>query len=158
MKLVVGLGNPGKKYLNNRHNVGHMVIDFLNSKKIASYKLSKTDCFMNVSGGFVRKQMEGNGVHPEELYVVHDDLDIPLGMFKIQFASGPKVHNGITSIEETLGTDQFWRVRVGVDARPLKHQGGRATGEEYVLSDFNAEELKALDDVFARVATRLKDV
>lgn len=160
MKLIVGLGNPGQNYMNNRHNAGHLFIDFLNDHLIApqaGIRLAKTDCFMNLSGRFVEKHLKRTSTLPNDLFIAHDDLDIPLGSFKIQFASGPKIHNGIHSVEDELGTDEFWRIRLGVDSRP---PGGPRTisGEDYVLSDFAADEREQLTAVFAQVAMRLKSI
>jgi PTH1 family peptidyl-tRNA hydrolase len=155
MKHIVGLGNPGTKYATNRHNAGHLFVDLLNNLNIAGVKAVKTDGFMNVSGVFAQKYVNAHGVKIDDLYVAHDDLDIPLGLFKIQLACGPKIHNGVSSVENELGTDEFWRIRIGVDARPA----GRPrtmSGEEYVLSDFTPEELIQLAEVFDRIATRLK--
>ena len=119
MILIVGLGNPGKKYINNRHNVGHIFIDYLANEltrsQINVLKIVKTDCFMNQSGVFVKKFIENRKLKIENLFVVHDDLDIPLGKFHIQFAVGPQLHNGLESIEDHLHTKDFWRVRIGID-------------------------------------------
>ncbi|MEK7182841.1 MAG: aminoacyl-tRNA hydrolase, partial [Patescibacteria group bacterium] len=119
MKLIVGLGNPGKQYENTRHNVGYMVIDKIKNQKlkIKNMMLVKTNVFMNNSGEAIKKLTTDYRLQTTDLYVVHDDLDIPLGQFKIQYGRGPKDHKGIQSIEETLGTNEFWRVRVGVDNR-----------------------------------------
>ncbi len=150
MKLIIGLGNPGSKYVNNRHNVGYMVVDALKgiSKGLT---LLKTDYFMNDSGSFVAKKLKTYSIKPEALYVVHDDLDIKLGAFKIQFGRGPKGHNGIIDIEEKLGTSDFWRVRVGVD--PTSRNASR--GEEIVLSDFTEEEKTILDSVIKQICNQL---
>ena len=129
MKLLIGLGNPGNKYVNNRHNAGYYFVDYLLNKLTsdptshsatlgASDLILKTDCFMNVSGEFVKKILKKHqNIKLEDVYIVHDDLDIPLGKFKIDHATGPKLHNGIKSIEETLKTKDFWRIRIGVDNR-----------------------------------------
>ncbi|MBI1863102.1 aminoacyl-tRNA hydrolase [Candidatus Microgenomates bacterium] len=157
MKYIVGLGNPGQKYMNNRHNAGHMFIDFLNNKNITSVKGMKTDCFMNVSGVFVKKQVNSQNISLTDLFIAHDDLDIPLGSFKIQLGRGPKIHNGIDSVEQELGSEAFWRIRIGIDTRTAAG-GARPSGEEYVLSDFTADELKTLAETFSQVAIRLKTV
>jgi len=153
MKLIVGLGNPGEKYSKNRHNVGHLVVDRLqtipHSKDLA---IKKTDTFMNESGKFVKDLTIRYSLLPNDLYVVHDDLDIRLGSYKIQFAVGPKVHNGITSIEESLGTKDFWRVRIGVDNR---EPSVRTPGEGYVLEDFTSQEWETLDKVIKDVCKKL---
>jgi PTH1 family peptidyl-tRNA hydrolase len=153
MKLIIGLGNPGSKHQNNRHNVGYMVVDALKGVS-KGLTLLKSDCFMNDSGSFVVKKLKAYSIKPEALYVVHDDLDIKLGAFKIQFGRGPKGHNGIIDIEEKLGTSDFWRVRVGVENR-MKDLGSKIKGDEYVLSDFTEEEKTILDSVIKQICNQL---
>ena len=94
---------------------------------------------MNNSGDFVLSQYTKYHIPYTSLYIIHDDLDIRLGEYKIQFGKGPKGHNGILDIEEKLGTSKFWRVRVGVDNRPQRI-GDSVQGEQYVLEDFTEEE------------------
>ena len=171
MKLIIGLGNPGEKYKNNRHNVGYMVVDRIvgrrkweeskNGKLLYSWlgknnektEIIKPLTYMNNSGQSVdcayKKHSE---LRLEDLYIIHDDLDIKLGDYKIQYGLGPKLHHGIKSIEEELGTSDFWRVRVGVDNRNVSN---RVSGEEYVLQDFTDEERKALDKVIYKICKRL---
>jgi len=163
MKLIIGLGNPGEKYKNNRHNVGHMIIDYIvdqvQSSKVkiqnynSKFKTYKTDCFMNESGKFVKKVIENYKLKIENLIVVHDDLDIPLGKFKIQKSTGPLLHNGIESVENALGRKDFWRIRVGVDNRL---QTGQMDGETYVLTDFRPQEKEIINQVFQIIFDRLK--
>jgi len=154
MKTLIGLGNPGEKYKNNRHNVGHMFVDFcikrLTSSRVNEFKYLKTDCFMNVSGKYIKKQVPRSML--QALYVAHDDLDIPFEKFKIQFGTGPKLHNGILSVEEELGTSEFWRIRIGVDNRGEN----KIDGETYSLQDFTAEELKQLQTVFENIYKQLQ--
>jgi PTH1 family peptidyl-tRNA hydrolase len=107
---------------------------------------------MNESGVFVKKLVDQYKLEPSNLYIAHDDLDIPLGAYKIQLGVGPKVHNGVNSVEEELGTKDFWRVRIGVDNRK---PDDRTSGEEYVLQDFTAEERKALDGVIQEICKKL---
>ena len=158
MILIVGLGNPGKKYLNNRHNVGHMFMNFLISKltdsQISGLKLAKTDDFMNLSGVFVKKLVRNSGSEPENLTIVHDDLDIPLGKFHIQFASGPQLHNGLESIEQHLNTKDFYRIRIGVDNRPTDR---KIPGEKYALQNFLIEEKQLLEsEIFPKIFIQLQ--
>lgn len=185
MKLLIGLGNPGEKYKQNRHNVGFMMLDYFveqvqNSKlktqnhslkfKTDKYShaeiaeihvnrekiiLAKPQTFMNESGKAVRKILTNNQFSiinkfsiSNDLYVVHDDLDIRLGEFKIQKGRGPKLHNGIESIENHLHTKDFWRVRIGVDNRNPEN---RIPGEAYVLQDFTGEELMILKTAFQEI-------
>lgn len=154
MILIIGLGNPGKSYKNNRHNVGHMVIDKLITQKpkISSLTALKTAVFMNDSGVFVKKVVDQYKLIASDLWVIHDDLDIPLGSYKIQKGKGPKLHNGINSIERILGAEDFWRVRVGVDNREPE---SRMSGEDYVLEDFTQEERKVLDRVIDEICRKL---
>lgn len=157
MKIIVGLGNPGIKYVNNRHNVGHVVIDRIKNEELRNkkFKASKSDRFMNDSGSFIRHLISlYPNISISDLYIIHDDLDIPLGSFKIQFGKGPKGHNGILDIEEKLGSNEFWRVRVGVDNR-LQVTGDRLQGEQYVLQNFSDDEKKILEPVIKKICFEL---
>jgi len=173
MFLIVGLGNPGKEYQNNRHNAGFMYIDHLiaqnkknndivvsenNKLQVISYKLKtytliKPQTFMNLSGEAIKKIVKSYKLQAKNLFVVHDDLDIRIGNYKIQKGVGPKVHNGIKSIEQSLNTKDFWRIRIGIDNRDSDFRG---TGEKYVLSDFTKEEFQLLDQTFQPIFNNLK--
>jgi PTH1 family peptidyl-tRNA hydrolase len=157
MKLIVGLGNPGDKYTKTRHNVGFIIADWLQSSVYSSDTweenkkfqaivckpsavgviLAKPQTFMNNSGIAVKKLATFYKLHTTDVWVVHDDLDIRLGDYKIQKGIGPKLHNGIESIENELRTKDFWRVRVGVDNR---EDVNRVPGDQYVLQEFTNEE------------------
>jgi len=165
--IIIGLGNSGKKYQNNRHNVGHMFIDYLiqnlKIKPITSrqkdqlrIKTFKTNCFMNESGKEIKKILKNLQVSSnklQDLFITHDDLDIPLGRFRFDFARGPKLHNGLKSIEENLKTKNFWRIRIGIDNR-LKT--GWIDGETYVLQDFLKEEREILEkEVFEKILKKI---
>lgn len=151
MKVIIGLGNPGSKYKNNRHNLGHLVVDQLKTQN-SKLKIFKSDRFMNDSGNFVLSLTKTYNLLPNDLFVIHDDLDIKLGEFKIQLGKGPKVHNGLNDIYEKLGTNDFWHVRVGVDNRDPEN---RAKGDEYVLQDFTVEEKVILDGVIKQICNQL---
>ncbi len=173
MKLIVGLGNPGEKYKNNRHNVGYMFVDYLVNELMSSRVkelqeknilhityymlhdliLAKPLTFMNLSGHAVKKLINNYQLTINNLIVLHDDLDIPIGKFKIQKGVGPKLHNGIESIEKALGRKDFWRVRLGVDNRTKNNW---IDGESYVLQDFLPEEKKIIWAVFPKIVNRLK--
>lgn len=171
MKLIVGLGNPEVKHLNNRHNVGFKVIDALNAafktqfkrKPASSQKflqstvwnycpfvvLAKPMKYMNDSGVAVKKLVDNYKVDPGDVYIIHDDLDIPLGEYKIQVGKGPKVHNGVNSVIQELGTNKFGRIRVGIENRP---SGAKAMkGAEYVLCDFTEEEKRIINWTIQRL-------
>lgn len=153
MKLIIGLGNPGGSYVNTRHNVGHIFVDYLQNKNLPKdLVVKKSDTFMNESGSFVKRLVDQYKLDLSDLYVIHDDLDIALGEYKIQFGRGPKDHNGLGSIDDELGTDQYWHVRIGVDNRPLDN---RPLGIEYVLQDFSDEEKETLDRVIKIACKKL---
>jgi peptidyl-tRNA hydrolase, PTH1 family len=189
MKLIVGLGNPGNKYKNNRHNTGFAVLDklqtetskseILNSKQVSNQKfeiqkrfkaemlkikdlvIAKPQTFMNSSGEAVAALATFYKIPAANIYVIHDDLDIKLGEYKIQKGSGPKVHNGLISIEEELSTKDFWRVRIGIENRHNEIAGNPVrsvkylTGTDYVLQDFTDDEKKVLDQVIGKVVKEL---
>lgn len=179
MKIFVGLGNPGKKYEHTRHNVGFLALDSLFKQanfhqapkfkalldKIQPHKeiclLLKPQTFMNDSGVSVQSLLNFYKIKPQDkvgqkifpnLYIIHDDLDIIFGQYKIQFGKGPKIHHGLLSIYQHLGTDQFWHVRIGVDNR----NGNRSMpGSNYVLSDFTKEELVKLSNLAIQIKEKL---
>ena len=157
MKLIIGLGNPGEKYKNTRHNAGFLVADALQKIKLPSGAIvRKSDVFMNDSGSFVKKLISKYPSIPvSSIYVVHDDLDIPLGSYKIQLGTGPKDHNGVNSVETELGTKDFWRVRVGIENR---EPDDRIQGEDYVLQDFTTDEKKTLDGVIGKICKEINNL
>lgn len=158
MMLIIGLGNPGKKYINNRHNVGYMFVDYLinqlTNSRINKLRIFKTDCFMNLSGIFVKKISMIYDLSSKDLIIVHDDLDIPLGKFHIRFGVGPQLHNGLESIEKHLKTKDFYRIRIGVDARSVEN---KVSGETYTLQNFLSQEKKLLEsEIFPKIFSQLK--
>lgn len=143
MRLIVGLGNPGESYKNTRHNAGYLFADTIQNGNLPKdVVVRKTDTFMNDSGSFVKKLVDKYKLDLSNLYIVHDDLDIKLGEYKIQFGKGPKDHNGINDVIDRLGTEDFWHIRIGVDNRPMD---GKTLGVEYVLENFSDEEKLVLD-------------
>lgn len=174
MKLIVGLGNPGEKYAKNRHNAGFLALDVLASKpEFSNHKFQFTNkfeseilksddillvrpqTFMNRSGVAVSQIVNFYKVSTDDLIVVHDDLDIKLGEYKIQEEVGPKVHNGVNSIEKCLGRKDFWRVRVGIDSRQPA-AGSRQSGEDYVLEDFTGQEMEVIKQVSEKIIIDLE--
>lgn len=155
MKLVVGLGNPGASYARNRHNVGYVLIEAFKKTGVPSGVVTASSgVYMNSSGEAVAKLVAYYKSSLDDLYVVHDDLDIPLGEYKIQKGVGPKDHKGIISVEESLKSKDFWRVRIGVDNRDPQN---RIPGEDYVLMNFSAAEEKILAKVLERIIRELHD-
>jgi peptidyl-tRNA hydrolase, PTH1 family len=168
MRLLVGLGNPGTKYEKTRHNVGFLVVDAIASKSNGAWEtenkfnsslftvngsllLAKPQTFMNSSGEAVKKIVNFYKIDPHDIYVIHDDLDITLGNYKIQLGKGPELHYGVKSIEEELGTKNFWRVRIGIDNRNPEN---RIHGETYTLQNFTDDEEKELVRVINEVQKR----
>lgn len=151
MKLFYGLGNPGKTYENNRHNLGQIIIKKITPNLTNSSKLNcllskeKNNIFaisteyMNNSGISVSKIAKYYKIDPSNIYIIHDDLDIEVGDWKIQFDRGSAGHNGIKSIIENLGTQAFNRIRVGI---------GKPTNnipiEDYVLQNFTPDQKKII--------------
>lgn len=158
MKIVIGLGNPGEEYRNNRHNVGFWFVDKLKEEDLEEVKIFKTEgVYMNDSGKFVAERVNFFKILPENLFIVHDDLDIQFGEFKINFGKGPQIHNGLSSIENSLGTDQFWRVRIGIDGRERDGSKLGDSGHDYVLDDFSKEEMDKLNQLYPEILKRLKE-
>lgn len=173
MKLLIGLGNPGDKYTLTRHNAGFMFVDYLYdhneiskpwkfdkyvNAEVAQIQLDTTEVllakpqtFMNRSGETAVKLVIRNTISPNDVYIAHDDLDIKLGEFKVSLGKGPKLHNGISSIEEMWKTKEFWRIRIGVENRtePIP-------GETFVLSNFVKEELSLLDNTFKEIVNSVQ--
>src|SRR5205823_2785695 len=149
--LVVGLGNPGREYARNRHNVGHMAVDELARRHDGSWRgkfngqvadvridghrvaLLKPETYMNESGRSVKAAVTFYKLEPDAILVVHDESDLEPGRLQVRLGGGLAGHNGLRSITQHLGTPDFMRLRVGVgrpgrgDPRPLA---------DYVLSDF----------------------
>lgn len=172
--VLVGLGNPGDKYRNNRHNVGFMFVDYVikqveetemkNEKKFdaeiaeISFKgdkalVTKPQSYMNRSGAVVRKIADFYKIDSENIIVIHDDLDIPLGKYKIQSGTSPQLHNGITSIDTALGTREYMRVRIGIENRGAEN---RPSGEDFVLGDFTSDERRVIEDLFPSILARIE--
>lgn len=170
MKLVVGLGNPGKQYSGQRHNVGFMVVDELARRWSADpfrekFKaelsrarrdsdeviLLKPQTYMNLSGESVQKALAFYKLGLSDLVVIHDELDLPFGTFKLKLGGGLAGHNGLKSIVQHAGGPDFVRVRVGVGRPPQK-------GADHVLSDFSKQECSELPAVLESASVAVADV
>ena len=165
MNLIIGLGNPGKAYTNNRHNLGFRCLNYLAKAQGVSLNqrqcraqfgigevagkevvLAKPRTFMNLSGRSVGLLMQRFRTTLSDVLVIHDDLDLPLGKIRLQQGGGSGGHKGIESIITQLGSRDFPRFRVGI-GRPQEDEDAAA----YVLSDFSPEERVVIDDVIAMV-------
>jgi PTH1 family peptidyl-tRNA hydrolase len=171
MWLVVGLGNPGREYLGNRHNVGFLVVDVLAARtgvKFARHRravaevgegrlavgfdaprivIAKPMTYMNLSGGPVAALAQFYKIEPAQIIAVHDELDLPYGQLRCKIGGGEGGHNGLRSISRSLSTKDYLRVRFGVGRPP-----GRQDPADYVLSDFSAVEREDLGYLVDRSA------
>jgi PTH1 family peptidyl-tRNA hydrolase len=163
LTVVLGLGNPGPAYAGNRHNLGWMVVDLLAGRiggrfgkgargradvcegrlgvpgSGARVVLAKPRSYMNESGGPAAAVLAFYKVPAERLVVVHDDLDLPFGTIRLKQGGGHGGHNGLRSLDRSLGTRDYVRVRVGIGRPP-----GRQDPADYVLKDFSSTERKEL--------------
>ncbi len=177
MYFIIGLGNPEEKYFKTRHNVGFLAVDYLASQlalpsfqlntsfqaevaKFTSGILVKPQTYMNESGKAVRSILDyydkawQQDDTLDHVFVIHDDLDIEVGKYKIQLGTGPKVHNGLTSIYQHLHRKDFWHVRLGVDGR----QGNRQIpSDAYVLSAFSSAEQELITTAIQEVSGELQE-
>ena len=140
-KLIIGLGNPDKKYMNTYHNVGFLAIDYFAKNppsaksQTSNYKLLKSDTYMNVSGFFAQRMMKKHGAKPEQLLIIHDDSDILLGEYKLSFSRGAAGHHGVESVIKSLKTNSFWRLRIGIrPPNPADHADKSGPRRNFNLS------------------------
>lgn len=171
MKLIVGLGNPGKQYDKTRHNIGFEVVDKLSEKlnipldrakfqgiygvgHVGGEKvfLLKPLTYMNLSGESIRAMIDFYQIDDEELVVIYDDLDLPVGKIRLRQKGSAGGHNGIKSTIAHLGTQEFNRIRVGIDRPP---SGMKVP--DYVLGRFTKEEQEMMGEVIQRCADACDD-
>ncbi len=162
--LVVGLGNPGEKYEETRHNVGFMVADELGKRgsfsiqKVKYHALTsiggqgalvmKPTTYMNLSGEAVGEAARFYKIPPDHVLVISDDVDLPLGKLRIRTNGSAGGHNGLKSIIQHLGSDQFPRLKVGVGGKPHPDYDMA----DWVLSKFQGEDKKLIDETVKRAA------
>jgi peptidyl-tRNA hydrolase, PTH1 family len=176
--LVVGLGNPGPTYASHRHNVGFLVVEELAARTGARFSvpkgiraevaesrlgvpgtasprlgLMKSRSYMNDTGGPVAGLLRYYKIEPDRMVVVHDELDIDPGQLRVKFGGGDNGHNGLRSIRRSIGTGDFYRVRVGVGRPP-----GRQDPADYLLSSFSAREREALGAEVVRAADAVESL
>jgi len=171
--LLVGLGNPGKTYERNRHNIGFIFLDEFLSRKYpgivfrakfkglfgtitgANFFALKPQTFMNLSGQSVSEAAQFYKIQPEHVVILHDDLDLALGTLKVSQGGGAAGHNGLKSIESSLGSKNTVRIRIGI-GHPRTLGIPRAV-QDYVLESFSTEDLRLLsEDVFPKIETALQ--
>jgi PTH1 family peptidyl-tRNA hydrolase len=165
MKLIIGLGNPGKEYESTRHNIGYMVIDKLAREigtttvkwsqdpkhgalvaKVGDVMLVKPQTFMNLSGNAVKGLVDYYKLESTDVWVIHDDIDLPIGKIRIRESGASGGHNGVDSIITTLGTDKFTRFRLGTGrgkestGMNMDKKMSHKTVIDFVLSRFHTSE------------------
>lgn len=151
IKLIIGLGNPGKEYEKTYHNAGFLAVDFL-TENLPDFKFLKSDIFMNQSGDFVKKAIKKYKIKPEELMIAHDDGDIELGKCKISFNRGSAGHKGVESIIKSLKTKNFYRLRIGTRPKVFLRRNKRIKAGSFALKKISAENLKIFEGVFKEIA------
>lgn len=153
MKLIIGLGNPGEKYEGTRHNAGFMAIEELKKDKPAGSVLAKPKTFMNNSGKAVKELVDYYGAEPKDLWIIHDDIDLPFGEYKISESRGSAGHKGVQSIIDQMKTKDFKRIRIGI----CPAAGKPENVEDFVLKKFGKEEMKELKEVLKKIAEEMKN-
>ena len=170
---MVGLGNPGEEYADTPHNMGFLAVDRLaeglgirvnrpDSKALVGVggrvMIAKPQMYMNLSGMSVKALMAKHEIAPESLILAYDELDLPWGEVRVRPNGRPRGHNGVRSVAENVGTEEFARVRLGVqpgctpEGRPL------SGGKDYLLSRFSRERKKELDGVLELAAQAIGSV
>lgn len=168
MKLIVGLGNPEKKYEKTRHNCGFRAIDYYAKKNNLSFKskfkglyceqvvnnekmiLLKPQTYMNLSGESVREIVNFYNIDIEDILIIYDDADFEIGTFKIKRGGSAGGHNGIKNIIDNLKTENIQRIRIGISKNEIPLM-------DYVLGKFSPEEEKKLESIFPKIADVIND-
>lgn len=177
MFLIIGLGNPGTKYTHSRHNVGWIMLDMMfsdtdwreNTYAQAQIGFADTDefdaqlvkpqTFMNDSGKSLHYFITKEHYTPDQIIVIYDDLDLAIGTFKISFDRGSGGHNGIKSLEESLGTREFVRIRIGISkVIETGEEGNKTLAKPNVLGDFEPKEREILQDLAPTIKQALTTI
>jgi peptidyl-tRNA hydrolase, PTH1 family len=171
--LVAGLGNPGEQYESTPHNLGFLVVDRLaalrnipikrfDSKAIVGIApdviLAKPQTYMNLSGTSLRPLMSKHGLGPSDLILVYDELDLPWGEIRIRPKGRAGSHNGLISVVQNLGTEEFVRVRVGAHPGHPLSSTSKSRGSDYLLSPFSRQQKKELDELLGFAAEAVNSI
>lgn len=170
MKLIVGLGNPGKEYVNTRHNIGFMVIDkLLNTYGITSMKekfgglyvetninaekilFLKPQEYINLSGNVIKRYMDYYKINIDDILVINDDLDLNVGNFKLKSSGSSGGHNGLKNIELNLGTKEYKRLKIGIS------NNKNIDTKDYVLGKITKDDLDLINSVIDYTPTIISD-
>ena len=175
---LIGLGNPGKKYSNSRHNIGFLILENLSKKynsnfllkdklrcscsefKIndSTYRLFLPNTFMNNSGDAVRAIVDWYKINLDQLFIIVDDKDLPLGKIRFRKKGSSGGHNGLKSIIEKLHTQHFNRIRIGIGSTPSINGTNKFNTISHVLGNISLEEKSILDKVFNKVIDSLEQL
>lgn len=158
LRGLIGLGNKGLEYEKTYHNVGALAQAFFKTQLHERYPDAKLffftiSSFMNTSGLPVKKFLKLHNLTPEEVVVIHDDSDQMIGSYKCVFAGGDGGHKGVQSIIETLGTNEFWRLKIGVRS---PDEAVRQKAGDFVLKNISTKDQKILHEVFVRALAELE--
>ena len=177
-KYIIGLGNPGKEYINNRHNIGFLILEDLTKKyeskftlknKLKSryselkinnftYRLFLPNTFMNKSGEAVKAIVDWYKIELDQLFVIVDDLDLPLGKIRFRKKGGSGGHNGLKNIIENLQTQNFNRIRVGIGSPKTIQKSSNYNTISHVLGNISSEEKLILDKVYSKIHKSLEQL
>ena len=175
---LIGLGNPGKRYSNNRHNIGFLLLKSLSNKyesnfllkdklksscsefkiKDTTYRLFLPNTFMNNSGDAVKAIVDWYKINVDKIFIISDDKDLPLGKIRFRKKGSSGGHNGLKSIIEKLQTDNFNRIRIGIGSPLLIKGTNNFNTISHVLGDISMEEKLILDKVYKRVIESLEQL
>ena len=176
--FLIGLGNPGKKYSKSRHNIGFLILknlskkhntNFLLKDKLKSYcsefqfnnstfRLFLPNTFMNNSGDAVRAIVDWYKINLDQLFIIVDDKDLPLGKIRFRRKGSSGGHNGLKSIIEQLQTQNFKRIRIGIGSPPIMEEKNNFNTISHVLGNISLEEKSILDKVYKRVIESLEQI
>ena len=170
-KFIIGLGNPGKTYKNNRHNIGFLFIEEVANKyglklnkknklfcnyceyliNDINYRLFMPNTFMNNSGDSVKAIIDWYKIQPEQLLIIVDDIDLPFGKIRYRNKGGSGGHNGLKSIIHKIKTKEFKRIRIGIGSPPNYKTEKRHNTVSHVLGDFSKNEKYVLDNIYREI-------
>ena len=170
MKLIVGLGNPGKEYEKTRHNIGFSLLDYIAKDKGLNFDSEKFNAkyvelninnervilikplsYMNLSGIVVKKYMDYFKISKDDILVIQDDLDMVLGKIKFVYNSSSGGHNGIKNIEEQISTREYVRLKIGIS------NNKNIDTKDYVLDKFSKNDLEILDNTYSKLIYLVED-
>ena len=177
-KFIIGLGNPGKEYIKNRHNIGFLLLEYFSEKydskftlknklkswysefKIndSTYRLFMPNTFMNNSGEAVRAIMDWYKIDLDQLFVIVDDIDLPLGKIRFRKKGSSGGHNGLKDIINKLQTENFNRIKIGIGAPPVNEKNKNYNTISHVLGNISSKEVLTLDKVYKKLIESLTEL